>query len=1154
MQTKGTAPKQIDPQELTRRARHYSFELLSSKKPIEQTLANLRREPWELQRQVFDAVSDEEQLRITMMGVMFPEELRELDLQHYGRFFRGKDLEEELSWAFAILRHNSERLGGALKAADSVNAAILRNEFGEADELLEQAKQVWGYSLWYLAAKLYIAERIEGVGAKRNIVQVVMKDSASAYVKAFAFLYSLRAEHRMSPSLFEEELRGQLNIESLELKSPAIAFHLRFRSFFTSIVDFPDEMLANNLAFDEGYALLDRYHTFVRTVQVILARSHDGQRPAWVTRIVRRAADIFPDPRLRACMRLLTAQEAEPNAELRGMVCAAIEAYTRGDYRKAADLSFEAIGRFSNAFEPYEIWVMSLGRLGETPSKPAFCVSMSNLDQRNAGSIPAEADLLGFFNQLDWIPLFGGVEAHWRSRAVTPQPLDPTKWQAVNAMVATPRAVLAFNDATLAHRYLESFSEKAEASTTIDLFKSVIDRHAPPTSIPPERQLKYRGLTAEREHDFRDAVDFYRAIGGQKLKDRASMQTALESEYRCLFNLGDLASCLELAVSELLKGEVVFFKAQLPLLLRQVDDAQEVNLDASLSWPIAHFWQRPGLTGRDGHAVFSALDAFLNAHEIRRPSQLGGKLAQFELAQLVFLLRHICVTDILDWSLEFKTAEELDNERVAILDLLEKIDPAHAKVFQEERTQITRRLVVQKGLREVDRGKIYVDTAGIRKSLGSSLVERVDRYLSLRDIEDYLDIVAEFRVDKKGLFIITQLRDGRIVADDGQRLFDSLHSEVKSRFLSSDEYGLDTSLSVEIRHGTLAGQIRGPFERAHLITRRETAEGQYAPNAFWLDRMNTEDPNLEAVDALLADFSGRVDETIELVKDKWIQLRDAEYNPEGLFAFEYSDSDLKQARAKADAGKDSDAFLEAVFTDLWGRTRTNLAAVQREIKTTLSAALQESLTELETNIQDFAPSIAADCRAHVASCRTELEAELEVIAGWFAIDEASAMSDFEIGVVVETALEQVRRAPGGEEFNPERTIKGDAVFQGRVFRSLAKVFYLVLENVVKHGGESASKSRIAIRAEKNELEIAVSNPIPASKDPHELAAAAGTLEANTRGEGEQSYLRQEGGSGYHKLGKLLRHDLGRCKYKVKVNVHDGRFEVVLRMELDGLLV
>src|ERR1019366_10442620 len=87
-----------------------------------------------------------------------------------------------------------------------------------------------------------------------------------------------------------------------------------------------------------------------------------------------------------------------------------------------------------------------------------------------------------------------------------------------------------------------------------------------------------------------------------------------------------------------------------------------------------------------------------------------------------------------------------------------------------------------------------------------------------------------------------------VVSPETTSLFTKIFNELKAKFISSNEYGLDSYLSVWIRHGTLAGQIRSVFERQHLITRRDATGNRYHRNEYWINRLEIYQWDVEEFD------------------------------------------------------------------------------------------------------------------------------------------------------------------------------------------------------------------------------------------------------------------------------------------------------------------
>jgi hypothetical protein len=339
-----------------------------------------------------------------------------------------------------------------------------------------------------------------------------------------------------------------------------------------------------------------------------------------------------------------------------------------------------------------------------------------------------------------------------------------------------------------------------------------------------------------------------------------------------------------------------------------------------------------------------------------------------------------------------------------------------------------------------------------------------------------------------------------------------------------------------------------------LITQKETADGQYAPNQHWLNIASHESEGLrKTLGERLSAFSELIDSMIERVKDRWIQIRDQDQNPDGLFAYDYDDDALIECRANADVAEDPDALIDILLDEFWQRTRRNLDIVRAALHGDLASELHKALSQLEIDIQRIVPSIGVEFRRHVANCRNEMQAELQTIVDWFAINEVTAITEYDLGVLVETVLTQIRRLLEPHSFEPQVHIVSDLVLRGSTFRPLVNIMYLLLHNVVKHARELRDTAALQIETDYDSLTIEVTNDLPAATNLVELRETVRTLEAHVRGEGVPGYVRQEGRSGYYKLGKLLKYDLKRVSHTVSTSVdEDRRFRVKITFELEGL--
>src|SRR5205807_285435 len=111
-----------------------------------------------------------------------------------------------------------------------------------------------------------------------------------------------------------------------------------------------------------------------------------------------------------------------------------------------------------------------------------------------------------------------------------------------------------------------------------------------------------------------------------------------------------------------------------------------------------------------------ACEDFLSYHKVRRPSLLRGAGLAIDPAALIYFLRYVCVLEVLDSSVEFQSTEDVQQERIQILQVLREMDPDHAEEYSNEIRALTTTLAVARGLREVEQSRIYVDVAGVKRT------------------------------------------------------------------------------------------------------------------------------------------------------------------------------------------------------------------------------------------------------------------------------------------------------------------------------------------------------------------------------------------------------------------------------------------------------
>src|SRR4029077_15834460 len=114
---------------------------------------------------------------------------------------------------------------------------------------------------------------------------------------------------------------------------------------------------------------------------------------------------------------------------------------------------------------------------------------------------------------------------------------------------------------------------------------------------------------------------------------------------------------------------------------------------------------------------------------LRKPTELRAIAAEFNTAQLSFVLRNLAVPDVLDSSLWYDNLEDVERERLKVCEWLLELDELNRDVYKGEIAAINRAASMRELTHKVDSSKIFVDTEAIRRTLPDSFADRVIRCL-----------------------------------------------------------------------------------------------------------------------------------------------------------------------------------------------------------------------------------------------------------------------------------------------------------------------------------------------------------------------------------------------------------------------------------------
>jgi hypothetical protein len=388
-------------------------------------------------------------------------------------------------------------------------------------------------------------------------------------------------------------------------------------------------------------------------------------------------------------------------------------------------------------------------------------------------------------------------------------------------------------------------------------------------------------------------------------------------------------------------------------------------------------------------------------------------------------------------------------------------------------------------------------------------------------------------------------------------LFKENFLELRDTFISSKEYGLDSYLSVRIRHGTLSGELRKPFESENLITQRNVKTNYYDENEYWKRNLNINIELMEQIQLKLNELSLKIDELTSIVKDHWIQIKTEKTSASnGLFDYSYTDKQLLTLYNKYINITVYEDFINEVFSDLIEKTELNLKLIRTTILVDLKGNLFDILNELHGYINALPEKTKLTALSTaIANCKTNVQTMLDKISRWFIFAPDKKISEFNITYAIETGIEILNNVYR-KKLNSSIVADFNPNIDGKYFTSFVDVIYILLDNIVKHSQLTYEDIRVAIASKEtnSRLVLNISNNLASGFQVDDTIKKMIPIKEDIFKRTITDKFSKEGGSGLLKVKKILQYDMRRKNYEINPTINESQFLVDISLELNGLVI
>jgi hypothetical protein len=1086
----------------------------------------------------------------------------------------------EAAWQCSVFCAYAAELNLFIKVRDSIDHAIAAGNLAVATTLLESVNTTLGHSIWTIQKSLFLEDLRTGLDGNKALLDTIIGDnSANAVTILLSYYLSLRAEWNVSFETYKATIEKELGT-----KGASRSFRRYIRLHCNPADAEPIAATASDILFFESDSpIVDRYNTFLLTLSRLVAEERATALQA--ADFVEQLAQYIPDTRLKVIVASLTGHEPRSEDLLSMEYLSLFDSYTVGDYEGSEMQAIALMEKYPAYLESYEIYLRSRAHrqlpfqtLGlRNTVKNRLTEALYHLLSRDEAQKPASDVLLKLALLFGDSPLAFSLQRVVARQTSSHPSRNLERLSFLYSDYFNPQVWRASEDKLIGDQYLAQLGVVYPASATVRFYKeqssTLLTASLPAfdNAIPPPRQILYHAEALVRAEKYEKAVELLDAgiAVPPILPDYVFRDRARQLLFASNLAIPNLQRCIAIALDAF--RDSASFASTLPLagLCKQINVIRSGEILRDIKVPVlySYFFS-------DVRPIYTAYDNFLRAHGMKRPSELFERASNFDRADFIAFLWKVCVPSVMSRSFRFKGTEDLNSERLRICQYLAEQDPSRLRDYFAEINQITEKLVIRRGIKQIHESKIYVDENGIRQAGESYARETFARLQEYKRIST----VRIWRVPATGeLLLLGVGKSGEVIADRLARsgmaveqhqlpsdpleaLFREWFLDLRDRFISSKAHGLNSYLSVRIRHGTLEGQIRSPFEAYHLISQKDTPEGAYSPNEFWDEKLRGLPASKRSkIQTHLAELSAKVDGITGDLKVNLIQVKTEQKARSGLFDYEFTVDELNALfHDRFESTSTYESFVDEGFRVLWERTNTNLTAIRERMSGPVVDALYEALTVLHDETRsDVGPLGAPELLNAIKSCQTEVQNECATIARWFSVTASRLIGEFKISDIIQISVASVGNFYPTRNIAPAVELEATEVFDGKFFTQFSDIFRTLLQNSIVHSGLAPEDSdiKISVKSHSGDLDVEFSNLISEDKlalDPRgRILKYWGSTDLNEPADD----ITSEGGTGIIKVRKLLTIDLGRTSPAIHCEYRSGNtLAIKLSFNADGLTI
>lgn len=1036
-----------------------------------------------------------------------------------------RDAPFEFAWTSTVLRHFQHQLNSFIALRDSFENCLIAGKYEHSKIHLDKIEEDFGVSFWLIGARIRYLQLSLGVTTQKEHLNDILGSSGiNIFVAITAFYNSFSVEENVSRQELTRELGEIFGANLLD----DIIQYFQYRANPQYIPEDPHIIIA----MDENAPIIDRFETFCEMMILSLAKSDANSDLIHIEAAAKRLS-CLDDYRIKNVNFILNPSlEALSDQKAFTDCC---DLYSSGNYRECLTQCVERLQSMPGEAWWYDLLVRSALRCERTVSDLGFsggsllhqvlrCLEQSRTHQTDPDQV---------LFRLDKLALVSGRTRYSRFIASINLAV-PT--QLIRDKVSTQEAVWILsspssNPMHLRHLAARSprgavlVSEALRGNQTYELMNAAIKGNEIPElpEMPAERIAQFRGHAALNRGEPSVALQHYWDYHALLPEiERLQAIPLIYAAQRAGNFLNAAVQTVSMAVVDHPSAAHILPLSEIAAWTSSNLGVNESALDCSI---VLHAYARYCGATYDGD-LSDSMENTLDFFEVNRPSELIGKYDGY-IPALIYFIRNVSTVSRLEDGIAYDTLDDVENERIKLLQWLLNVDPSNSGVYMTEIKEITKDKEVAVISAHLERSKIFVNEEVVRRSFEAEIRYSFARYREML-VEPALETKAEsieLRIKKLLREAEAELRDLKLPSTERDSLFRSMCHIMLSAFLIYPNGGLKTYLSTRILHGAFEGELRSTFARAQILfpKEREIAEKEFS--RAWSERLEGLDVQrfASARDIVLR-FAQKFSDALLSMLNERVRIR-LTTTPGGILAYDLSEEILHQLRERISGVDRYQDFVDVIFDEFWRQTEAGLTRIKDEITNSFAF---EVFTYLDTAAKSIAElgDGGSELLNTIVQARTEFSNSIQRVSAWFARSGALPEHPFTLDVAIEAAVRVTNNCFPGREIRPSVSGETTLSMPGKWLNAIVDLLCNCFQNAVEHYGSSDIPDvDLSVTRDEDKIFFLISISFDRSVDPDCLRLRIKERLKLTLDDGYRSAT-EEKGSGLGKIARIVRHDLG----------------------------